>query len=199
MSCFAYTPERFPLLDGLDLPLGYPSGAVATRIATELTEKYKPAEVANTHVLYVHAHGPGLLASKKPIKTLDDVKGMKIRGDGPSVQDRVRPGRHAGGSAVERDVWGPPEGGRGRDPVPDRDAQALEAGRGHQLDHGDPGARVHDGHGRHHEFEEDGRACRPTSRRCLRTSARNGSPSTARRGTGRMPTDASSSRASSAR
>jgi TRAP-type C4-dicarboxylate transport system substrate-binding protein len=70
----------------LDLPLGYPNGAVATRIATELVEKYKPAEVANTHVLYVHAHGPGLLASKKPVKSLDDMKGMKIRGTGLSLK-----------------------------------------------------------------------------------------------------------------
>ncbi len=86
MSCFAYTPGRFPLLEGLDLPLGYPNGVVATRIATELTEKYKPAEVANTHILYVHAHGPGLLASKKSVKSLDEVKGMKIRGTGLSAK-----------------------------------------------------------------------------------------------------------------
>jgi TRAP-type C4-dicarboxylate transport system substrate-binding protein len=86
MSCFVYTPGRFPLLEGLDLPLGYPNGAVATRIATEMTEKYKPAEVANTHILYVHAHGPGLLASKKPVKSLDDMKGMKVRVTGLSAK-----------------------------------------------------------------------------------------------------------------
>jgi TRAP-type C4-dicarboxylate transport system substrate-binding protein len=84
MSCFAYTLGRFPLLEGLDLPLGYPNGTVATRIATELVEKYKPAEVANTHVLYIHAHGPGLLASKKPVKTLEELKGMKVRATGLS-------------------------------------------------------------------------------------------------------------------
>jgi TRAP-type C4-dicarboxylate transport system substrate-binding protein len=86
MSCFAYTSGRFPLLEGLDLPLGYPSGAVATRVATELTEKYHPAEVANTHVLYVHAHGPGLLASKKPVRSLADLKGLKVRGTGLSLK-----------------------------------------------------------------------------------------------------------------
>jgi TRAP-type C4-dicarboxylate transport system substrate-binding protein len=79
VAYFAHTPGRFPLLEGLDLPLGYPSGAVATRVAMELTEKYKAAEVADTHLLYVYSSGPGLLASKKPVRTLDDVKGMKIR------------------------------------------------------------------------------------------------------------------------
>lgn len=84
MSCFAYTPGRFPLLEGLDLPLGYPSGTVATRVATELTQKYQPKEVADVHVLYVHAHGPGLLASKKPVRTLADMKGLKVRSTGLS-------------------------------------------------------------------------------------------------------------------
>lgn len=61
-------------------------GRVATRLATELTEKCKPAEVADTHILYVHAHGPGLLASRKPVKTMDDLKGMKVRGTGLSLK-----------------------------------------------------------------------------------------------------------------
>jgi TRAP-type C4-dicarboxylate transport system substrate-binding protein len=86
MSCLAYTRGRFPLLEGLDLPLGYPNGMVATQVATALVEKYKPVEMADTHVLYLHAHGPGLLASKKPVKTLDDLKGMKVRGTGLSLK-----------------------------------------------------------------------------------------------------------------
>ncbi len=86
MSCLAYTRGRFPLLEGLDLPLGYPNGMVATQVATDLVEKYKPAEVANTHVLYLHAHGPGLLASKKPVRVLEDLKGMKVRGTGLSLK-----------------------------------------------------------------------------------------------------------------
>ncbi|MEJ5260609.1 MAG: TRAP transporter substrate-binding protein [Anaerohalosphaeraceae bacterium] len=84
MSCFAYTRGRFPLLEGLDLPLGYPDGITATRIANELAAKYQPAELADVKLLYVHAHGPGILASKKPVKTLEDVKGLKIRATGLS-------------------------------------------------------------------------------------------------------------------
>jgi TRAP-type C4-dicarboxylate transport system substrate-binding protein len=84
MSCFAYTRGRFPLLEGLDLPLGYPDGLTATRVATHMVKTYEPEEVADTHVLYVHAHGPGLLASKKKVTTLDDMQGLKVRATGLS-------------------------------------------------------------------------------------------------------------------
>jgi TRAP-type C4-dicarboxylate transport system substrate-binding protein len=84
MSCFAYTRGRFPLLEGLDLPLGYPSGFVATRVATEMVKRYQPAEVNDVHVLYVHAHGPGILASRKPIRSLAELAGVKVRATGLS-------------------------------------------------------------------------------------------------------------------
>jgi len=86
MSVFAYTRGRFPLLEGLDLPLGYPDGLTATRIANEMVQKYKPAELEDVHVLYVHAHGPGILASRKPISTIGDLKSMKIRATGLSAK-----------------------------------------------------------------------------------------------------------------
>lgn len=86
MSCFAYTRGRFPLLEGLDLPLGYPNGKVATQVANEMAQKYAPQEIADTHVLYVHAHGPGILASKKPVRTLEDVAGLKVRATGLSTK-----------------------------------------------------------------------------------------------------------------
>jgi TRAP-type C4-dicarboxylate transport system substrate-binding protein len=84
MSCFAYTRGRFPLLEGLDLPLGYPNGRVATHAATEMIRKYQPAEVADVQVLYVHAHGPGILASRKPVRELKDLAGLKVRATGLS-------------------------------------------------------------------------------------------------------------------
>jgi len=82
MSCFAYTRGRFPLLEGLDLPLGYPNGMVASTIATEMAVKYQPQEIADTHLFYIHAHGPGILASKKPVAKLEDLKGLKVRATG---------------------------------------------------------------------------------------------------------------------
>lgn len=86
MSCFAYTRGRFPLLEGLDLPLGYPNGIAATKVTNEMIKKYKPAEVNDTHILYIHAHGPGILASKKPVRKLEDMKGLKVRATGLSTK-----------------------------------------------------------------------------------------------------------------
>ena len=97
MSCLAYTRGRFPLLEGLDLPLGYPDGAAATSIANELVAKYQPQEIQDTHLLYLHAHGPGILASKKPVRTLEDLKGMKVRATGLSAKIVERLGAAAVG------------------------------------------------------------------------------------------------------
>jgi TRAP-type C4-dicarboxylate transport system substrate-binding protein len=86
MSCFAYTRGRFPLIEGLDLPVGYPNGMAATRIANAMIQKYQPAELADVKVLYVHAHGPGILASKRSVKSLADLKGLKVRATGLSAK-----------------------------------------------------------------------------------------------------------------
>jgi TRAP-type C4-dicarboxylate transport system substrate-binding protein len=84
MSCFAYTRGRFPIMEALDLPLGYPNGRVATRVANDFYNKFMPAELEGVKVLYIHAHGPGLLHTKKPVSTLENLKGMKIRSTGLS-------------------------------------------------------------------------------------------------------------------
>ncbi len=86
MSAFAYTRGRFPQMEVLDLPLGYPNGRVATRVANDFYLAMKPKALANVKVLYLHAHGPGLLHTKKPVKTLEDLKGMKIRSTGFSAK-----------------------------------------------------------------------------------------------------------------
>jgi len=56
----------------------------ATRTANEYLAQMKPAELDDVHMLYIHAHGPGLLHTKKPVKTMKDIKGMKIRSTGLS-------------------------------------------------------------------------------------------------------------------
>ncbi|WP_319562609.1 TRAP transporter substrate-binding protein [Marispirochaeta sp.] len=86
MSVFAYTRGRFPLLEGLDLPVGYPDGLTATRAANEMVKKYEPEELSDVHVLYLHAHGPGILASKKSVNSVKEMASMKIRATGLSAK-----------------------------------------------------------------------------------------------------------------
>ena len=81
-SCFAYTRGKFPLTEAVDLPLGYKNGMTPTRMINAYYAKFKPKELDDVKVLYLHAHGPGLLHTKKPVNKLEDVKGMKIRATG---------------------------------------------------------------------------------------------------------------------
>ena len=86
MSCFAYTRGRFPVMEALDLPLGYPTGMVATKVANDFYAEVKPKELEDVHLLYIHAHGPGLLHTKKPVQKMEELKGMKIRSTGLSAK-----------------------------------------------------------------------------------------------------------------
>lgn len=86
MSVFAYTRGRFPAMEALDLPLGYPSGLVATRVANAYYAKFKPQALDPVKVLYLHAHGPGLLHTRKPVRSLEDLANLKIRSTGLSAK-----------------------------------------------------------------------------------------------------------------
>ncbi|MFP4476916.1 MAG: TRAP transporter substrate-binding protein [Desulfatibacillaceae bacterium] len=85
-SCFAYTRGRFPVMEAVDLPMGYPNGMVASKVADSFAKQVMPKELRDVKVLYVHAHGPGLLHTQKPVRELEDIKGMKIRATGLSAK-----------------------------------------------------------------------------------------------------------------
>ena len=83
LSCFTYTRGKFPLTEVIDLPLGLNNGITATRMANAYVKKFQPKELDEVKMLYVHAHGPGLIHTvSKPIAKLEDLKGMKIRSTG---------------------------------------------------------------------------------------------------------------------
>lgn len=84
-SVFGYARGRFPMISLLDGPLGYKNGVQATKLINEFYKKFKPKELDDVHVLYLHAHGPGILHTKKPVNKLEDLKGMKIRAQGTVV------------------------------------------------------------------------------------------------------------------
>ena len=83
MSVLAYTMGRFPTAELVDLPHGYPSGWVATKVANDYYQEFEPDEFNDVHVLYFHAHGPGtILTTDKPVRKLEDMKGLVLRSTG---------------------------------------------------------------------------------------------------------------------
>lgn len=86
MSCFAYTRGRFPVMEAADLPLGYPNGKTASKTVNEFYKRVVPKELDEVKVLYIHAHGPGLLHTVKPVSNINDFKKMKIRSTGLSAK-----------------------------------------------------------------------------------------------------------------
>jgi TRAP-type C4-dicarboxylate transport system substrate-binding protein len=86
MSVLSYTKGRFPLTEVIDLPLGYTSGLQATKLCNAYYNKFKPKEFDDVKIMYLHGHGPGILHTKKPVRTMDDLKGMKIRCTGTNAK-----------------------------------------------------------------------------------------------------------------
>lgn len=82
-----YTAGRFPLSQVIELPGLFKTAAVGSCAFQKLYDSGAlAAEYADTHVLYVHTHGEGLIHTKgKPVRTLADLKGLKIRRPTPTL------------------------------------------------------------------------------------------------------------------
>ena len=86
----AYTRGRFPFTETVELPFGNKSGVMATKLINEIFKRFQPKEFDEVKLMYLHAHGPGLFHTKKPIRSLEDLKGMKIRAGGGRNLDMVK-------------------------------------------------------------------------------------------------------------
>src|SRR3989304_5362762 len=78
-SVLAYTRGRFPLSEVVDLPLGSKSGYASTKLINDFYNQFKPKEFGDVKVMYFHGHGPAIYHTKKAVRKLEDLKGMKIR------------------------------------------------------------------------------------------------------------------------
>jgi TRAP-type C4-dicarboxylate transport system substrate-binding protein len=82
MACvmYPYNPGRFPLIMAWTLPLPVPSTRGATQIFNESVDKFKPKELAETKLMYFTSTSAAYpMSVKKPIRTIEDFKGLKIR------------------------------------------------------------------------------------------------------------------------
>src|SRR5687768_6538962 len=94
------TPGRFPLTEISHLPYMVGSAEIGTKVLNDaqLRAKYLDAEQKGVKVLLLLTHQPGNIhTSKKPIRTADDMKGLRIRFSSPTIKDFVAA---LGGTAV---------------------------------------------------------------------------------------------------
>lgn len=86
------TPGRFPLTEIISLPFMVGSAEIGTKVLNdaELRSKFLDAEHKGLKPLILFTHQPGSVhTTKKPIRTLEDLKGMRIRFSSPTVRDFV--------------------------------------------------------------------------------------------------------------
>jgi len=83
-----YTPGRFPKSTVFELPFMV-STAEATSMAIQAyAEKEMQEELKDVHLLAMHTHAPGSLHSRNtPIKTMEDLKGLKVRAPNKVMSD----------------------------------------------------------------------------------------------------------------
>lgn len=75
-----YTPGRFPRTEVFELPFTMTNAEATSRAYWQLAEETMMNEdFKQFKVLGLWVHGPGLIHSKKPIKTIADLNGVKLR------------------------------------------------------------------------------------------------------------------------
>lgn len=86
------SPGRFPLTELINLPYLVGSSEIGTKVLNdrELRTKYLDAEHKGVRLLVLFTHQPGqILTTKKPVRTAEDLRGMRIRFSSPTIRDFV--------------------------------------------------------------------------------------------------------------
>ncbi len=85
----AYSPGKFPLTEGPELPFLFGSAKHITDTLYGLWDRFPEfrKEYGETKMCWIWAGDPGQLFTKKPVRTMADLKGMKIRVHGPATKD----------------------------------------------------------------------------------------------------------------
>ncbi|MFN0182543.1 MAG: TRAP transporter substrate-binding protein [Aquabacterium sp.] len=77
----ANTAGRFPRIEVFELPFMMNNAEATSKAYWEYFQTQCPDEFKETHVVALHVHGPGMFHSaNKPIRSVADLKGMKVRG-----------------------------------------------------------------------------------------------------------------------
>lgn len=75
-----YTAGRFPLSEVFELPFMMQNPEATSKALWDYVQQYAKDEFKGLHLIATHVHGDGVFhLREKPIKTLADLKGLKLR------------------------------------------------------------------------------------------------------------------------
>lgn len=74
-----YTPGRFPRTEVFELPFMMTNAEAVSRAYWTLAQETMQKDFRAFHPLGLWVHGPGLIHSKKPITSITDLNGVKLR------------------------------------------------------------------------------------------------------------------------
>jgi TRAP-type C4-dicarboxylate transport system substrate-binding protein len=83
-----WSPGRFPQTSVVELPFMMRTAATGSQMLADLWDKYLKSEYQDVHVLYMNVHAAGHIhTSTRPVRTLDDLRGLKIRTPTATIGD----------------------------------------------------------------------------------------------------------------
>jgi len=83
--CMAYQPGRFVITNAVSLPLGIKNATAGSLALMTIYEKYRPKAFNDVVVLAMFTNAPGNIMSKKPVRNLQNLRGMDLRASGMSA------------------------------------------------------------------------------------------------------------------
>ncbi|MDQ2090151.1 TRAP transporter substrate-binding protein [Marimonas arenosa] len=79
-TVLGYTPGRFPQSEVFELPFAMSNAEDTSRAFWQYAEaNMLDKDFADYKIIAVHVHGPGLIHSKEPVKSIKDLNGVKLR------------------------------------------------------------------------------------------------------------------------
>ncbi len=74
-----FTPGRMPRVEPFELPFVHKDALSTTLALQDYQEKHLGPDLKDYHPLLIHVHQGFLFQSRKPIRTMEDIKGQKLR------------------------------------------------------------------------------------------------------------------------